>query len=428
MDEAAQAKALDLPSSRILARQIAEEGIVLLRNSPVGPGQAPLLPLQGLGSAIKRVAVIGPNADNAHSTLGGYTNEGASVITVLDGAVLAANASGNAFTVEYERGGCLGSTPGCACPHFVPGVDIPCGLNLTDRIAPAAALAAGADITFLVLGDSSTIMAGDSKAHEETSTCGEHFDRDSLDLPGMQLPLLQAVLNVSKNVIVVLITGRTATFGGLTYNPYERNAMFYETPAIFAAWRPGEEAGNALWNLVNGTVNPSGRSAHTWPRSVGQVHQYVPWFLPFGTRPRTANYADQAPATPLVSFGEGLSYSEFSLFNFTLNTTSVDTDGAFEVNLNIQSTGPSGKCVVQAYFSQDLASRVRYSQMLLGFTKVSVPADAKAFPVTLTLKARDFEMWDKTKKEYVVEPGNYTVYIGQSSVDHKMHVAHITVV
>lgn len=429
VNETAQAAVVDMPTSRALARKIAEEGIVLLRNSPAsGSGSTQLLPLQGLGKSLKKVAIIGPNADNAHSTMGGYTESGAAIVTVLGGAVAAANASGNAFTVEYERGGCLGGTPGCSCPAFKVGVDIPCGLNITDRIPIAAELASDADVTVLVLGDSSTLLAGDSKAHEETGTCGEHFDRDSLDLPGMQLPLLEAVLNVSSNVIVVLITGRTATFGGMTYNPLGRNAMFYETPAVLAAWRPGEEAGNAVWGIINGSVNPSGRSVHTWPRTVGQVHQYVPWYLPWATRATSQVYADMAPATPLVAFGQGLSYTNYSLFNFTFNTTSLTASDSFEVSMNVNSVGPAGKLVIQAYFSQDLASRVRYQQMLLGFTKVEVPANAKGMPATITLKARDFEMWDKTAQHYVVEPGNFSVYIGQSSIDPEMHHGRITVV
>jgi beta-glucosidase len=89
--------------------------------------------------------------------------------------------------------------------------------------------------------------------------------------------------------------------------------MFEQLPAVLAAWRPGEEGGTAVWNIISGAVNPSGRTAHTWPRTVGQVHQYVPWFLPRGTR--TGVYGDFQPATPLVSFGYGESYSRFTFTN-----------------------------------------------------------------------------------------------------------------
>lgn len=129
------------------------------------------------------------------------------------GAVAAANASGNAFVVEYSKGTCLGATPDCSCPIPTDPTVPPCGIDDTDHIPAAVTLAAAADVTVLVLGDSSTILAGDPVLHHETGTCGEHFDRDSLDLPGAQMDLLTSVLNVTRNVIVVLIHGRTVTFG-----------------------------------------------------------------------------------------------------------------------------------------------------------------------------------------------------------------------
>lgn len=210
---------LDRPQDRLLARQVAEEGIVMLRNG--NSSQPASLPLKGLGKTIQKIAVIGPNADNSHSTEGGYTQSGAHTVTVLEGAVNAANNSGNAFTIEYERGACLGATPDCPCPHFNPG-DIPCGIDNVSRVPLASALAKSSDLTLLVLGDSSTIMAGDSAAHEETGTCGEHFDRDSLDPVGAQLPLLRAVLEAAPGkVIVILIHGRTVTFGAGVWIIYE---------------------------------------------------------------------------------------------------------------------------------------------------------------------------------------------------------------
>ena len=136
--------------------------------SPTSPdaAAAAFLPLQGLGSAIKTIAVIGPNADNSHSQQGGYTNEGAAVVTVLDAAVAAANASGNAFKIEYERGACVGATPGCDCPVLPDPAAPLCGIFNTSRVPTAAAVAAAADVVVLVLGDSSTIMA--------TGTCLHH--------------------------------------------------------------------------------------------------------------------------------------------------------------------------------------------------------------------------------------------------------------
>lgn len=165
--------AIDTAEHRALARTVAEEGIVMLKNDPIpasstspGNAAAAFLPLQGLGTAIKTIAVIGPNANNSHSQQGGYTNEGAAVVTVLDAAVAAANASGNSFKIEYERGACVGATPGCDCPVLPDPAAPLCGIFNTSRVPTAASVAAAADLVVLVLGDSSTIMA--------TGTCPHH--------------------------------------------------------------------------------------------------------------------------------------------------------------------------------------------------------------------------------------------------------------
>eukprot|EP00036_Acanthoecidae_sp_10tr_P008832 CAMPEP_0182916124 /NCGR_PEP_ID=MMETSP0105_2-20130417/756_1 /TAXON_ID=81532 ORGANISM="Acanthoeca-like sp., Strain 10tr" /NCGR_SAMPLE_ID=MMETSP0105_2 /ASSEMBLY_ACC=CAM_ASM_000205 /LENGTH=786 /DNA_ID=CAMNT_0025053053 /DNA_START=1 /DNA_END=2361 /DNA_ORIENTATION=- len=422
VDAAKQAAALDLPSSRALARKIADEGIVLLKNDGGRAGQK--LPLSGLGTTIRRVAVIGPNADNEHSTMGGYTESGAEVVTVLDAVVMAANASLNKWTVEYTKGACLGATPGCPCPIPTDPTVAPCGVYDTEYIPAASEVAARSDVVVLVLGDSSTILAGDSAKHHETGTCGEHFDRDDLDPPGAQLALLQAVLNASDNVVVVMIGGRPSTFGASHTDGY--NAAFASSAAVLAAWRPGEEAGNAVWGILNGTVNPSGRSAHTWPTTVGQVHQYVPWYLPTRTRSRSNPYADMATAEPLVPFGYGLSYTTFTLSEAKLTVSTVGPTDTFNVTVSIKGDGPAGLCVVQVYFSQEYSTRVRYDQMLLGFAKVAVPANGNTV-ASIPLLASDLEMYDRTVGDYVVEPSDYNLYVGLYSTDPKAQHLSLTV-
>lgn len=419
VDPARQAAVFANASHRALALQAAQEGIVLLQNT------AHFLPLKGLGSTIKRVAIIGPNADNAHSTMGGYTNDGANITTVLAGAVAAANASLNAFVVSYERGACLGATPDCPCPIPVDPNEPACQINDMSRYGYAATLASQSDVTILVLGDSSTIMAGKSSLHHETGTCGEHFDRDSLDLPGAQIGLLRAVLKVTSNVVLVLIHGRTATFGASFTDGF--NELFTATPAVLAAWRPGQEAGTAIFGILNGTVNPSGRSAHTWPRSVGQVHQYVPWYLPRGARPVTDPYGDQQPATPLIPFGFGLSYTNFTVVAAQLSQTTVAMDGTISLNISISSRGPAGKVVLQVYFSQDFSTRVLYQRMLLGFTKLALPADSAPVSNVLEMPVSGLAVWDKVVKKYTVTPGSFHLYVGQHSQDPAMKSLSFTV-
>lgn len=200
----------------------------------------------------------------------------------------------------------------------------------------------------------------------------------------------------------------------------------------------GEEGGHALWNILNGTVNPSGKTAHTWPRTVGQVHMYVPHYLEQKTRPPTSNFADYAPATPLVPFGWGLSYSNFTFSNVQLtasdvpsctsNNCTVTPDDAFTISLDITNHGSmTGKTVVQVYFSQNLCSRVRFANMLLGFEKVEVPGDTTSKGVKVPLKARELEMWDKTANKYVVEDADYTLHVGQWVSDPQMEHVNIHV-
>lgn len=243
------------------------------------------------------------------------------------------------------------------------------------------------------------------------------------------MALLRAVAPVARNLIIVLVHGRTVTFGASNADNY--NALFYSTPAVLSAWRPGEEAGNALWRILNGTVNPSGRTSHTWPRTVGQVHQYVPWYLPFGTRSENDNYGDSQPATPLIPFGFGLSYTSFTFSDAKLSNTTVSVATAINstitLNVTVASKGPAGQCVVQVYFSQDLASRVRYQFMLLGFAKVAVPANSPGTVATVQLNLDHLAMWNTVQRQYLVEASTYTILVGQYSSDPHMQQLKLTV-
>lgn len=303
---------------------------------------------------------------------------------------------------------------------------MPCDVNYAARIPIATKLAGEADVTLLVIGDQSTrsTSPGFQPYVREVATVGEHFDRDNLDPAGAQLELLKSVVRASKNVIVVLIHGRTVTFGAGPGDGY--NAAFKSAAAVLAAWHPGEEGGTAVWNILSGSVNPSGRTAHTWPRTVGQVHQYVPWYLEQRTRAPSSAYADNAPATPLVPFGWGLSYSNYSFTNVVLDcpkvagVSTVTASDEFNVSLDITNHGKmDGKIVVQVYFSQNLASRVRFSKMLLAFDKVFVKAGETLKGVMISVKVQDLEMWDQKQDKYVVEASTYSIMVGQSSVDEK---------
>merc|ERR1719174_918898 len=463
VDPAKQAATMDTPEHRSLARTVAEEGITLLKNDGV-------LPLKGMGKSIRTVAVVGPNADNTHSHIGLYcdSNPSRGIVTLLNASIAAANASDNAFEVVYERGSCLGGTPGCPCwggchssvPHQLqcgnvtglPGWDtqkvgdyrMPCDTADTSLVASAAAIAAKADVTLLVIGDQSTTSTdpGFKPYVREVATVGEHFDRDNLDPVGAQLDLLRAVVAAAPagKGGGVLVHGRTVTFGAGPGDGY--NELFEKAGAVLATWHPGEEGGVAIWNILSGAVNPSGRTAHTWPRTVGQVHQYVPHFLEQRTRSINSPYADYAPATPLVPFGFGLSYSTFVFANMQLLNAhgdrcderargcSVDKSepsASFTVSLDVTNQGPmDGKVVVQVYFSQTLASRVRFARMLLDFDKVHV-AVGQTQSVKVVVPITGLEMWSSADNSYIVESSVYEISVGQYVTDGKMITHRLTV-
>ena len=223
---------------KAVARRVVTEGAVLLQNDPERG-----LPLKL--SASSTVAIIGPNADDPKSQCGGYTGFGANVTTVLGAAP------------EYLKGAKIVHAQGCE----VTG-------NSTTGFAAALDAAAQADAVVVVVGDTGA-------QGWTMNTCGEDDDRTQLDLPGVQPELLVALAanlsGTSKPLVAVLIHGRPVSF--------VRNDLLPQLPAVLAAWRPGEEGGPGIWELLLGKQSPSGRLSQAWPISSGYVHsQSSPWF------------------------------------------------------------------------------------------------------------------------------------------------------
>lgn len=321
--------------------------------------------------------------------------------TVLAAIHAAGNASG--FQVVYSQGAETDATV----------------LNST-MLDAAVSVAMKADVVIAVVGDSA-----EGYGH---GTCAEGIDRDSLDLPGTQLDLLSAVAgNISMRqaldqaassapystspvLAVTLIHGRPVTFGeGLQSRFGPRNDLLKSLPAVLSAWRPGALGGSAVWDVLTGAYNPSGRLAQGWPRTVGQVRQSNPWYQLKHTPNK--DYSLGAKYAPLFPFGHGLSYGQFGLHDVKILSgggspasvadvrgleparnvpnayrvsaryvreaaaavRSGESAGLFSVQAQaVVTQGPDGDLVVQAYYSQDLSSRVRFGQMLLGFAKVSL--------------------------------------------------------
>ncbi|WP_203321821.1 glycoside hydrolase family 3 N-terminal domain-containing protein [Pseudoxanthomonas beigongshangi] len=354
--------------SRKAARAMARKSMVLLDNT------GGVLPLDK--QKVKTLAVIGPLADLRRAMLGNWAGAGRDedAITPLAG-IRAAVGSGT--QVVYVEGTTLegGETTG---------------------IAEAVKAAQQADAVLLFLGE-----------HPDMSA--EARNRTSLDLPGAQQALADAVAKVGKPTAAVLLNGRPLSIGPLR----ER------VPAILEAWFPGVEGGNAIADVVFGDFNPAGKLPVTFPRTVGQVPIYYAHKNtgrpPSETERYTSKYID-VPWTPLYAFGHGLSYTTFQYGGLAVKHPRIATDGSQEVSVTVTNTGKrAGAEVVQLYVRDDVASVTRPVKLLRGFERVEL-APGQSKTLTFKLGFEDLAMYDAAMKR-VVEPGSFTVFAGGNSVD-----------
>jgi beta-xylosidase len=345
------------------------------------------------------------------SYLGGYSNleratdaaldNHAHVVTVLEAALAAANASGGALNVTWAAG------------VDARGPD-------TSGIAPAAALAAAADVAVVVLGD-----GGESVGYDSSVSCGEGADRPSLDVPGVQLDLLEAVLATGTPTVVVLNHGRPVTFGtdygGSLVSKFTAGGappLDKRAAAVLAAFRSGCEGGGAIWDVLTGAVSPSGRLPQSWPVAVGGARMpgINPWYLKFSTQGGSA-FTLGTPFAPNYYFGHGLDY-----LSVTVAASSAVVDAAamrVNVTVSLANAAPrAGKYVVQVYFSQARSRYARFQRMLAGFTKVAVPAGpGGAAAATVSVPFADLAHWDPVGQTMFLEQGDYTFSVCASSAE-----------
>lgn len=380
-----------------LAQKVAEEGTVLLKNDGILP----------LSRTMKRIAVIGPNADMPYNQLGDYTAPQAreEISTVLDG--IRAVAGGN-VEVVYERGCAIRDTT---------SADIPAAVRAAE----------GADAVVLVVGGSSArdfktkYIATGAATVDESKTlsdmeCGEGFDRATLSLLGKQEQLIEAVAKTGKPLVIVYIEGR----------PLLMNRAAEVSNALLTAWYPGEQGGKAIASILFGDVNPSGRLPVSIPRSVGQLPVYYSQNI-------KRDYMDEKGA-PLYPFGYGLSYTQFSYSDLTITpnaepsimplvepiTVSLsEGSGAVRVSLTVKNTGNrSGHEVVQLYLSDRAATVSQPPLQLRAFKKVCLDA-GESQRIEFTLGFDELSLINQEMKR-VVEPGEFEVLVGASSSDIRL--------
>lgn len=368
------------PAHRAAAREIARESIVLLTNNCIRG--VPALPLP---RTVRSVAVIGALAADSTSVLGTWHALGRArdAVTVLDGLRRALPGG----RIEYAPGVPL-DTAVITGPVHAPG------------IAAAARLARTADAVILVLGETDQMS-------------GEATSRTSIELPGAQLQLAQAVVraarasNPAKPVIVVLMGGR----------PLAVQWLADSASALVESWHLGIEHGNALADILLGEHAPSGKLPVTFPRVTGQVPIYYnrknTGRPPADDQKYTSRYIDAA-WTPLFPFGHGLSYTTFSYANLRLSRDTLRGTESLVVSVDVSNTGArAGTEVVQLYLRDDAASVTLPLRELRGFHRTTLrPGETRR--VTFQLDPDALALYDRDMRR-VVEPGGFTVWVGGSS-------------
>lgn len=367
-DEPPRGVELDGPEHRRLTARLAEESVVLLSNDGTLPLATP-----------RRLAVVGPNADRLEALFGCYSfvNHVLAHHPEVETGIVAPTVVEALRTEGYD----VVAARGCA-------------VDDDDRsgIAPAAALAAEADVAVVVVGDHAGLFG--------RGTVGEGCDRDDLELPGVQRELVEAVVATGTPVVLVLVTGR----------PYAVDWALEQCAAVLQAFFPGEEGAGAIAGVVSGRVNPSGHLPVSLPRSAGaQPYSYL--------HPQLGGDGDvtNLRSRPALPFGHGLSYTTFAHEDLHADAQ-VQTDGCITATVTVANTGDrAGDDVVQLYARDVLRSVTRPVAQLVGYARVHLQPGERAtvrFDVPTTRLA--FSDRDLVR---VVEPGDVELWVGADCAD-----------
>ncbi len=362
---------LDPAEHRAIATRLAEEAVILLANDGT-------LPLAGC----RRIAVIGPNAHRSNALFGCYSFAnhvldhypdvplGIDAPSVLDALVAELGGS----DIVYAQG---------------------CGVDDPDRSGFEAAVAAARDSEVAI------VVAGDRAGLFGRGTSGEGCDADTLELPGVQRDLVEAVLATGTPVVLVLVTGR----------PYAVAWALERCAAVVQAFFPGEEGAGAIAGVIGGRVNPSGRLPVSLPRSGGsQPYSYL---HPILGGPSSVSNLDPQPVRP---FGFGMSYTTFQRSELAVMSPTAPTDGLIEVSVRVENTGSrAGADVVQLYGHDPVASVTRPVAQLLGYARVQLESGEAAVVRFAVPTARvAFSGRDLVR---AVEPGRLDLWVGGSCVE-----------
>jgi beta-xylosidase len=393
--------ALQAPATVELARETARQAVVVLENR----GVLPLDPKAG-----GTVALIGPTADDPLALLCGYSfpvhlilNEAGETAAQVVTPKAALEKVLGAERVRYAKGCHVIEQRKYGSPVFPGDVEKSTSLSQTspvstktDLIPAAVECAKAADVAVVCVGDLAGLF--------QTGTVGEGSDADSLDLPGVQQQLLDAVVATGKPVVVVVVSGRPYNLGGLEN----------KVAAFVMAFAGGQEGGTALADVLTGKVEPSGRLSVSVPKNVGAVPYYYNHKMKSAGTPIALHFGSRYP------FGHGLGYTTFELADLALDATEVDTaTGEIGVRFTVRNTGSrAGTAVPQLYVRDLLASVVRPVKELKAFGRVELPAGGSA---TVTFKVpTDMLCFTGMEGRRIVEPGEFELQVGASSADVRL--------
>ena len=351
-------------SAMALARKAAASSMVLLKNANA------LLPLS---KQTKRIALVGPLANNRAEVMGSWKARGEDkdVVTVLEGIK---NKLGSGTEVNYVQG----------CDFLDPS---------TSEFSAALEAAKQSDVVIAVVGEKA-LMSGESRS------------RAVLRLPGKQEALLDTLRKAGKPLVVVLMNGR----------PLCLESVDKQADAMLEAWFPGTQCGNAVADVLFGDIVPAAKLTASFPLTEGQIpnnYNYKrsgrPGDMPYSS---TVRHID-VPNRNLYPFGYGLSYTTFSYGEMQC-PTAFDDKGFLPVSVDVTNTGNyDGEEIVQLYVADKVASMVRPVKELKGFQKVFIPK-GQTKRVEFKLNVKDLGFWNNLM-QYVVEPGTFEIMVGTNS-------------
>ncbi len=384
VDEDRAREVLADPAHREVARIAAERSAVLLRN------EGNLLPLDG--GNLNSIAVIGPLADSKRDTIGPWVFDFDldETVTVLEGIRARV---GQGVRVDHARG-----------VHVVQRVfpsmfdmfggnrpEDPEGFDEAAEFQRAIDIARAADVAVVVAGEWQNMI-------------GEAASRSSLELPGRQMELLQAVVATGTPVVLLVMNGR----------PLDLRWPAEHVPAILDIWYPGTQGGSAVANLLFGDVSPGGKLPFTWPRTVGQVPLVYAHTISHEPQNQARRYWDE-DGTPLFPFGYGLSYARFEYANITIDQASTNTDGTVTVSVEVTNTaGREGDEVVQLYIHQRSGTASRPVRELKGFSRVTLAA-GESRTIQFPVGPNERQYWNAAARDWVTDSSTFDVWVGGNS-------------